>query len=250
MRSRTLRSTTLLAVTAVALLALAAPAMAHTTVSADNTASGGYAKLTFRVPHGCEGAPTTSLDVQIPDGVVSVKPQVNPGWPDLSTEIGELAEPVDNHGETITEGVREITWAGGELPDEFMDEFGVSVKLPEGEEGDRLYFPAVQTCPDGAEEAWIEIPEDPDADEELDYPAPYITLTAAEGDDTTGDEATEEPASAAAAAPAPDDTTPVSSVTPSGGTGAIVWIALAVGAAGLAVGAFGIRNARRASPSS
>lgn len=263
MRSRSLRLATLLALSAVALLALAAPALAHTTVSADNTAAGGYAKLTFRVPHGCDGAATTVVRVQIPDGVVSVKPQVNPGWPDLSTEIGPLAEPYDNHGETITDGVREITWAGGELPDEFMDEFGVSVKLPEGEEGERLYFPAVQQCEEnGGEEAWIEIPEDPDSDEELDYPAPYIELTAAEGDGHGGgEEATDEPTAAddegaddegaseaaGAAAPGPDGTTPVAAVSDSAGVEPAVWIAVVVGVVGLAVGAIGFRSGRRAS---
>lgn len=263
MRPRSLRLTTLLAATASALLALAAPALAHATVSAENTAAGGYTKLTFRVPHGCDGAPTTTFRVRIPDGVVSVKPQVNANWPELETIVGPLVEPYESHGETVTEGVREIVWSGGELPDAFMDEFGVSVKLPEGEVGDVLYFPAVQECPGGAQEAWIEIPDSPGSGEELEYPAPSITLTAAEANghgeqpptetggaaetETESETETETETESAAAAVGSDDTTPTSATTSSSGVDPVVAGAIAVGVAGVAAGVLAVRSGRRGS---
>ena len=46
-------------------------------------------------------------------------------------------------------------------------------------EGETLYFPVIQTCEEG-EAAWIEIPAEGEDGEELESPAPSITLTEAE----------------------------------------------------------------------
>lgn len=173
------RLATVAALTA-ALLTSAVPALAHVSAVADTTASGAYAKVTLRVPHGCEGAATNAVRVQIPAGVGSVRPQVNPSW-ELEVVEGPLAEPYESEGETVSEGVTEVAWVGGDLPDGHLDEFGLSLKLPDDAEGETLYFPVVQECGD-TERAWIEIPEGPEA-EEPEAPAPAITLTAAaEGD--------------------------------------------------------------------
>lgn len=177
MSRRTLRA---VAAAAVMVAVTAVPAAAHTTANPGEAAAGSYAKIDFRPGHGCEGEPTQELTVQIPDGVVSVKPEQVPGW-DAGTEIGPYDEPVELHGQELTEGVREVTWTaqpGNELPDDRFREFGISMKLPD-RAGDTLYFPAIQTCPSGAEEAWIEIPQD--GDEDLDSPAPSVTLTAGGG---------------------------------------------------------------------
>lgn len=95
-----------------ALLAVAAPAFAHVTAVADTTASGAYAKVALRVPHGCDGAATSAVRVQIPDGVESVRAKVNPSW-DLEVVEGEEADVVT-----------EVAWVGGDLPDGHLDEFG------------------------------------------------------------------------------------------------------------------------------
>src|SRR5690606_9276508 len=105
---------------------------------------GSYAKLTFRVPHGCEGEATTGITVLIPDGVLSVKPQVNPGW-EISIRKKKLKKPVRLHGKAVLEGVSEVSWSGGPLPDEHMDEFGVGMKLPETP-GALIAFPVIQRC--------------------------------------------------------------------------------------------------------
>jgi uncharacterized protein YcnI len=177
---------TLTALAAAALVVLiAAPALAHVTVSPGAAPADSFATLTFQVPHGCEGSSTTSLAIQIPAGVVSVKPQPKPGW-EITIEEGTLPEPVDYFGETITEGVLSVTWTGGPLEDRFMDLFGLSVKLPAGE-GETLYFPAVQTCEEG-ETAWIQIPAEGQTEDELEEPAPALVLTAGGGDGSEGEE--------------------------------------------------------------
>jgi hypothetical protein len=111
-----------------------------------------------------------------------VHPQVVAGW-DIKTKMGELDEPIESEGETITEGVREITWTAtdGGLPDAFMQEFGVSMALPDGEAGEPLWFPFIQECPGGDSHDWIEIPESVEAWGELEAPAPYVVLTDAAG---------------------------------------------------------------------
>jgi uncharacterized protein YcnI len=129
--------------TSALLLLIAGPAWAHVTVSPEEAAPDSFATLNFQVPHGCDGSATVSLSVQIPAGVVSVKPQVKPGW-EITIEEGTLPEPVDYFGETLTEGVLSVTWTGGPLEDQYMDMFGMSVKLPNTE--GPIFFPAIQTC--------------------------------------------------------------------------------------------------------
>ena len=63
------------------------------------------------------------------------------------------------------------------------------MQLPESE-GTTLVFPTIQTCEQG-ESAWIEVPEDGQDAEELELPAPSVTITAAEGDAHGSDEPAE-----------------------------------------------------------
>lgn len=166
---------------AVATLALAAGAQAHVTVEPAEGPSDGYATLEFSVPHGCEESPTTQLRVQIPENVPQVTPEVHPGW---SLEVKEgPKEEVELHGETVTEGVSEVIWTatGDPLPPHFLDRFAMSVKLPAADEGEVVNFPAIQKCEQG-ETRWIQIPAEGESAEELDEPAPAVTLTAAEGE--------------------------------------------------------------------
>lgn len=164
-------------------LAIAGPAAAHVTANPSEAPSDSFFKTNFRVGHGCDGEPTTEVSVQIPGTVSSVHPQVVAGW-DIDTKIGELDEPIENHGETITEGVREITWTATDegLPDAHMQEFGVSMKLPAGDADEPLWFPFVQKCPKGGSHEWIEIPDSVEEWGDKESPAPYVVLSAAEGD--------------------------------------------------------------------
>ena len=91
------------------------------------------------VGHGCEGAATVAVRVQIPDGVVSVKPMPKPGW-QLETRVEPYSQPVEAaHGETYTEGVREIAWSGGNLPDDWYDVFSFRVQLPDVNQDQNLF---------------------------------------------------------------------------------------------------------------
>ena len=131
-------------------------------------------KAVLRVPHGCEGNPTTALRVQIPEGVIAVKPMPKPGW-QVATVKDKYVRAYEYFDSELTEGVREISWSGGELPDDFYDEFVFVGRLADFEPGAVLDFPTVQECSSGVHR-WIEISaagQDPD---ELDEPAPRLTI--------------------------------------------------------------------------
>lgn len=175
--SKIRRTASALCATTMIVAAMPALAGAHTTVSPTEAAADSYAKLTFTVPHGCDEAATNKLIVQIPDGVSSVTPGVVPGW-EIETTEGPLAEPIDNHGETITDGIREVAWTGGPLPDGYLQDFALSVKF-DGGAGETRFFKAIQECDGGGEAAWIEEPAEGEDPHSLEMPAPAVTLIAA-----------------------------------------------------------------------
>ncbi|MDX2270362.1 MAG: YcnI family protein [Cyanobacteriota bacterium] len=149
------------------------PSLAHVTVWPKEAPANGYAKLTFRVPHGCEGSPTTKVRVQLPKGSLSVKPMVHPGW-EISTVKVKLDTPIESHGKPITETVAEVVWTGGPLLDEFMDEFSLSLKLPDLPD-QVVPIPVVQECEQGVHR-WIEVAAPGEDPEELAEPAPLLKL--------------------------------------------------------------------------
>ncbi|ESR27076.1 DUF1775 domain-containing protein [Lutibaculum baratangense] len=183
---------------AAAVLAAVSPAQAHVTLEQDAAAGETYYKAVFRVPHGCApGQATNKVTVRLPEGFISAKPMPKAGW-QLETVTGAYAEPHEIHGETVAEGVREVTWTG-ELPDEFYDEFVVRGRISGVPAGGELAFPVIQTCGE-SEVAWSEMAAEGEDPHDLDASAP--TLRVAEGGASIGHahaapgHAAEEPGSA------------------------------------------------------
>lgn len=161
---------------ALAASAFAAPAWAHVTVQPAEAAADSYAQLTFTVPHGCNGSATKALRVKLPDGILSAKPQMKPGW-QVEIKTRKLDAAVAGpHGKSVSEVVDEVDWRGGPLPDNLYDTFGLVVRLPD-KAGQVLYFPAVQECEQGVER-WIEIPTSSQSVDKLRAPAPAVRLKA------------------------------------------------------------------------
>jgi periplasmic copper chaperone A len=145
------------ALTAAALLMATWPAHAHVTLEGKQAAVGSFYKAVFAVPHGCAGSATTKIRVQIPEGVIAVKPMVKPGWT-IEVVKGPYAAPYEFHGSKISEGAKEVVWSGGKLPDDYYDEFVISTYLAPTLKPDTvLYFPTVQECEQGVSR-WIDIP--------------------------------------------------------------------------------------------
>ncbi|OUZ12150.1 hypothetical protein BHE97_02880 [Aeromicrobium sp. PE09-221] len=216
--------------TTAALVAFgASSASAHVTVSPSTTAAGAYSVLTFAFGHGCGESPTTQIAIDIPDESINVTPTINPTW-QVEKVMETLDEPVDDgHGGEYTERVDQIVYtADAPLADGLRETFELSLQLT-GDEDDKLVFPTIQTCEDG-ETAWIQTYEE--GEPEPDTPAPYVTLTASEGD---GHGHSDGEASASA-----DD-------ADAGGSNAVGWIGIALGALGLAAGGTALARTRRSS---
>jgi len=165
-----------LLVCAAALLATTVTASAHVTLETQDAAVGSTYKAVLRVPHGCDGKATVAMRVKIPEGFIAAKPMPKPGWA-LKTVKGKYAKAYTLYGEAVSEGVQEIDWTSGKLPDDFYDEFvlrgTLAADLPPGE---TLYFPVVQECEGGAVERWIQIPQAGQNEGNLETPAPGVKL--------------------------------------------------------------------------
>jgi periplasmic copper chaperone A len=149
-------------------------AFAHVTLDTRDAPTDSYYKAVFNVPHGCEGSSTTSIRIRLPEGLQSVKVQPKQGWK-VSTVKTKLPTPVTGgHGEAITETISEVSWTGGLLLDEHIEEFMMQIRLPNAAPGTVLYFPVVQECEKGVNR-WIELPE---AGKSLKQPAPSLRLIA------------------------------------------------------------------------
>ena len=147
---------------ALAAAGIAAPANAHITLQGREAAIGSSYKAVFVVPHGCAGSATTKIRVQIPEGVIDAKPMPKAGW-NLEAIKGKYASEYDFHGAKLSEGVTEVVWSGGKLPDHQYDEFVVSTFLTDGlKPNTTLYFPVVQECEQGVSR-WIDIPKEGEA---------------------------------------------------------------------------------------
>ena len=150
-------------------------AFAHITLETQEAAVGSTYKAVLRVPHGCDGKATIAVRVQIPEGVIAVKPMPKPGWT-LQVKKGKYEKSYQLYGEAVTSGVKEVDWSGGSLPDEFYDEFvfrgTLAADLPTGQ---KIYFPVVQEC-EGATTRWIEIPAAGQDEDALEDPAPGLNL--------------------------------------------------------------------------
>ena len=215
-------------------LGLAPPASAHVTVTPSDTAAGASAVLTFSTSHGCEGSPTTGITIQVPEEILSVSPTRNPQW-EVEKSIEQLAEPIeDAHGNSVTERVAEVTYRAVEpLPDGYRDTFELSLTLPDTP-GETLAFPVIQTCEKG-ENPWTEVPGEGQDPEQLEFPAPSVTITeATDGDHHSADATVSE--SDAATGPGADD---------ADDSDALGIVGLVVGAVGVIVGGIALARTRR-----
>ena len=240
MSSRTLtRLAVLPAATAAIALSLVAPASAHVTATPSSAAAGSSTVVTFSVGHGCEGSPTTKIEIQVPESVLSVTATRNPFY-EVEPTIEKLDEPVaDSHGNEVTERTASITYtATTPLPDGQRDTFQLSFTVPDAE-GEVLAFPTIQTCEKG-ETAWTEVPAEGQDPHELESPAPsFEVLPASGGDDHDGDAADDADAS--------EEPHAVEATDTEDGDSALGWIGLAAGVLGLAAGGLALTRTRAAS---
>ena len=165
------------ALIAASLALPATQAFAHITLENPQARPGASWKGVVRIGHGCDGTATTTLKISIPEGLVNVKPMPKAGWK-LEILKGKYAAEYTLYGEKLGEGVQQIIWSGGNLPDDFYDEFVFSSTIAPGLPLDKpLYLPVVQECEKGASN-WVQIPGPGQEASALKAPAPFIRLVA------------------------------------------------------------------------
>jgi periplasmic copper chaperone A len=159
---------------APALCLFATATLAHIELQGREARIDSSYRAVFQVPHGCSGSPTVKLRIQIPAGVIDVKPVPKAGW-QLDTVTAKFEKPFTLNGTEIAEGVKEIAWTG-KLRDGTHDTFVISTYLTDGlQAGRTLYFPVVQECETGVNR-WIEIPADGKSAHDLKETAPGVKL--------------------------------------------------------------------------
>jgi periplasmic copper chaperone A len=143
------------ALSALVVGAGAVGAGAHTESDLVAVAAGDTATVTLKPTHGCGDAATVQVAIRAP--VPGATAGEVPGWTASATADGDRTT---------------LEWTGGVLPSTETGAFPVTFTVPDAV-GELLLFPAVQTCEDGAELAWI------DGDPTSDYPAPRLLVLAA-----------------------------------------------------------------------
>jgi hypothetical protein len=177
--SRLKRNLLPLATAALAICAMPViPAFAHVTLETAEAKANSTYKAVLRVGHGCKGEATQTLRVQIPEGVIAVKPSPKPGWT-LTTVIGRYDRTYDYFGTPLSEGVKEIVWSGGSLADAHYDEFVFRARITDMGGESAIFFPTVQECAT-ASERWTEIPARGEDPHKLKSPAPDLTIVQAQ----------------------------------------------------------------------
>lgn len=224
------RTTTVALAATTLALAAAAPASAHVTVKPDEAPAGSYAVVDVRVPNEKDDRGTVKVELQMPPGVSYAAYQPVPNWRVAVTKR-RPSKPFSVEGTPVTSEIDTITWtgrgrAGVVSPGEFQ-QFPVSLRIPDGAEGSKVQFKALQTYEGGEVVRWIGA-----ADAEL--PAPTVTLDEAEpehgGHQAATAGSTEAAASTPVAAEADDD-------EDEGGSDALP---IVLGAAGLIAGLAGL----------
>jgi len=149
---------------AVMLMVLAAPAQGVRIPEGGVVPPGSTFVIHFQVHEGCNGSPTDTLEVSIPESVGNPIPEAVPGWV-VETETVATEGQEDGDAEPRISLVR---WTGGSLEDGQLLEFGMRLRFPD-EPGAVLEFPVVQRCGPELEQAWTGA-----ADEE--FPVPTVVL--------------------------------------------------------------------------
>src|SRR3954454_24190346 len=166
------RRTLLAAATAVAAAAAPATAQAHVTLQPDAAPAGQFTRLDVRVPTERD-QPTRRVVLVLPPGFAFASYQPVGGW-DVRLSTRELAQPIVTDDGAVDQEVTRITWTArsreGGIPAGAFQDFGLSVRVPDGESGSKLTFKAIQHYADGAVVRWSGA-----ADSKT--PAPQVTLT-------------------------------------------------------------------------
>ncbi|MEL6062769.1 MULTISPECIES: DUF1775 domain-containing protein [unclassified Methylobacterium] len=157
---------------------VASAAQAHAVLERKQASPGSTYRGVVQIMHGCDGKPTTKVSVTIPEGLIGAKPMPKPGWT-LATTRGAYAKTYTTHHGKASEGVTGITWSGGSLPDDEVDEFTFLAQVADTfEPGATVYVPVQQDCTEGGY-SWSDIPKPGQDAHDLKAAAPAFRIVQA-----------------------------------------------------------------------
>ena len=156
-------STTLKLIALLAINAWAVASFAHILLEQKAAPVASTYKAVFQVGHGCQGAATTAVRVQLPTGFTGAKPMPKAGWV-LTTEPGA------------------VNWVASSpataLPDAHYDEFVLRGRTPDAP--GPLWFAVRQSCGTAVQD-WAEVPVSGSSTQGLKSPAALLQVTGAAG---------------------------------------------------------------------
>ncbi len=162
---------TILTATALGALALPAAASADVTLQPDAAPAGAFTRLDVRVPTE-RGVGTKRVVVELPPGFAFASYQPVPGWT-IRMAQRELVQPLQIDGTDFDHEISRITWTADSkadvIPPGGFQDFGLAVRIPDGEPGQKLTFDALQEYADGVTVRWV-------GDHTSPNPAPQVTL--------------------------------------------------------------------------
>ncbi|WP_434812418.1 DUF1775 domain-containing protein [Microbacterium sp. bgisy189] len=155
-------------------LAAAAPlaASAHVHVAPGDAPAGATTRLDFSFSHGCDGAATTAIIVDVPEIVDGLTPVLDGAWT-ISRELGDDGIPT-----------RVVYTAATPVEDGVAASVAMDVIFPQSAADTGVPFPVTQQCGD-AQTAWVEVAEDGQDADDLEAPAPVVAVGAV-AEDTEG----------------------------------------------------------------
>ncbi|RKT33743.1 uncharacterized protein YcnI [Microbacterium sp. AG1240] len=216
----TTRTRILAGVVLGAALAVAVPlaASAHVHVTPENASADASTSLTFSFSHGCDESPTTSMIIDIPEGVTNVVPVADANW--------TIERDVADNGTVSRVTYSAVAPVENGIKGEVSLDARFGAELAETD----VAFPVTQVCVTG-QTAWTEVAAE--GADEPESPAPIVSVGAvsAGGDEHAGHGATADHDSADAANAA--DAAPAASLRADP-------TALWLGGAGLALGAIAL----------
>ncbi len=151
----------------------ASAAHAHVVFDSQTAKAGEFHVAGLRIFHGCDGSPTNTVRLSIPDGVTRVRPRELEGWT-VAVEMKTLETPIMLHGFEVTETVDAVVWSGGSIQDFAYQEFETHMMMPDAA-GDALSFAVTQLCDEGRLD-WDEKALNEEDFRTMESPAPFITL--------------------------------------------------------------------------
>ena len=134
-------------------LVIVAGASAHVLIESTTPNGDGTTTITFTFDHGCDGDPTSRLEVRLPSGVSATRAIDPAGWSSVLTAEG-------------------VAWEGSPIADGDQRQFGLVTTIA-GTIGQSFRFPTVQSCEGGGSRSWT------DPSDSSNTPAPAFVATGA-----------------------------------------------------------------------